>query len=375
DRGRRTRTVNPNLVTPSFGIGTPTGTVTFFDGATQIGTATLNGSGVGTFATASLSVGSHSITAVYNGDVDFLTSTSNVVTQVVNKANTTTANVTSSANPSVFGQPVTLSTTVTATAPGAGTPTGTVTFFDGATQIGTATLNGSGVGSITVSTFSVGSHSITVKYGGDGNFNASQTAAATVQVVNKANTTTVIVANPNPAFVHTTVTFTATIVPVAPGAGVPTGTVQFKDNGVNIGGPVTLVNATASVTESNLTPGNHVITAVYSGDGNFNPSTGTLTGGLNVGFKFVDTTSGNTLIVIPPANGQSGNGTCTWINNGTNIITNSPCGVEFNQQTLRVRSDTPSLNGLFDATTQVGQAILFANGKSFVLNTNSIVLF
>src|SRR5262249_22968251 len=150
---------------------------------------------------------------------------------------TTTAKVVSSVNPSVFGQPVTLSTTVTANPPGAGTPTGTVTFFDGVTQIGTATLN-AGAASITISTFSVGSHSITATYGGDGSFNGSTTATALIQVVNKANTATVVVASSNPAFVHTTVTFTATVSAVPPGAGIPTGTVQFKDNGVNIGAPV-----------------------------------------------------------------------------------------------------------------------------------------
>src|SRR5262249_23723077 len=155
--------------------------------------------------------------------------------------------------------------------------------------------------------------------------------------------------------VHTTVTFTATVSAVAPGAGIPTGTVQFRDSSVsggtfNIGPLVPLVNGVATVTESNLSPGNHTITAIYSGDGNFNPSTGTIPGGLNVGFKFVDTVSGNTLIVIPPGNGVSGLGTFTWIHNGTNVITNGVCNVEFNAFVLRVRSNNPSLNGVFDTT-------------------------
>ncbi|WP_030356030.1 Ig-like domain-containing protein, partial [Streptomyces scopuliridis] len=96
---------------------------------TLLGTATLTG-GVTTFTTSTLSVGSHSLTAVYNGNVNFAGSTSPIDPQTVNKAATSTA-LTSAPDPSVFGQPKTLTATVTAVPPGAGTPTGTVSFFDG----------------------------------------------------------------------------------------------------------------------------------------------------------------------------------------------------------------------------------------------------
>src|SRR6185369_7900412 len=79
-----TVTVSPE--TP--GVGQPTGMVTFKDGATVLGTGPINGSGVATFSTAALSVGSHPITVVYGGDANFLGGTSNTVNQVVNKANT-----------------------------------------------------------------------------------------------------------------------------------------------------------------------------------------------------------------------------------------------------------------------------------------------
>ncbi|KJY40408.1 hypothetical protein VR41_15045, partial [Streptomyces sp. NRRL B-1568] len=87
------------------------------------------------------SVGSHSLTATYNGDTNFTASTSPVDTQTVNQAATTTALI-SAPDPSVFGEAKTLTATVTATAPGAGTPTGTVSFFDGAILLGTAPLAG-----------------------------------------------------------------------------------------------------------------------------------------------------------------------------------------------------------------------------------------
>src|SRR5207253_402671 len=107
----------------------------FKDGAATLGTGALS-AGTATFSTSALSVAAHSVTGVYGGDTNFGGSTSSTLTQIVNSASTTTA-VASSANPSAFGQSVTFTATVAATAPGAGTPTGTVTFKDGASTLGT----------------------------------------------------------------------------------------------------------------------------------------------------------------------------------------------------------------------------------------------
>jgi len=263
-----TFTATVTVVAP--GAGTATGTVTFKDGTTTLGTGTLTG-GVATFTTSALSVASHSITACYGSDGNFKASISAALTQVVNKANTTTA-LTSSVNPSVYGQSVTFTATVSAVAPGAGTATGTVTFKDGTTVLGTGTLSG-GVATFTTSALSVASHSITACYGSDGNFNASVSAALT-QVVNKADTTTALTSSVNPSIYGQSVTFTATVATVAPGVGTPTGSVQFSVDGTNYGSPVALSGATASFSVSLLAPGGHTITAAYSGDGNFNISSG-----------------------------------------------------------------------------------------------------
>ena len=110
--------------------------------------------------------------AVYGGDSNFITSTSTALTQTVNQDATKTT-VTSSANPSVSGQPIIFTATVKAVAPGSGVPTGTVTFYDGSTSLGTAQLYGSGHATISISTLVVGSHMITASYVGDGNFTAS----------------------------------------------------------------------------------------------------------------------------------------------------------------------------------------------------------
>src|SRR5678816_3510054 len=105
----------------------------------------------------------------------------------------------SSANPSVFGQSVTFTATVAAVAPGAGTPTGTVTFKDAAATLGTGTLSG-GVATFSTTALSVAAspHSITASYATDGNF-ASSTSSAVVQAVNQASTTTTLTSSANPS--------------------------------------------------------------------------------------------------------------------------------------------------------------------------------
>src|SRR5439155_203068 len=152
-------------------------------------------SGQATFSTSSLSVVSHSITAVYGGDGNFFTSTSSALSQTVNQASSSTA-LSSSANPSVFGQSVTFTATVSAVGPGNGTPTGTVTFKDGATALATNNLSG-GQATYSSSTFSVASHSITAVYNGDGNFNTN-TSSALIQTVNLANTLATLTSSTNP---------------------------------------------------------------------------------------------------------------------------------------------------------------------------------
>ena len=257
-------------VTPGpGGSGTATGTVTFFDGASSIGTGTLNGSGVATFSTGALSVASHSITAQYGGDANFGPSTSPVVTQVVNQAASTTA-LASSANPSVFGQSVTFTATVSITAPGAGTATGTVTFTDGASTLGTGTLAG-GVATFSTSSLSVATHPISAAYGGDTNVTAS-TSSTVNQVVNQAQTTTALASSANPSSFNQNVTFTATVSATAPGAGTPTGSVTFKD-GASTLGTGTLSAGVATFSTSTLSVATHPITAVYGGDTDFLTST------------------------------------------------------------------------------------------------------
>jgi hypothetical protein len=190
---------------------------------------------------------------------------------VFNPATTTTA-LTSSVNPSVFGQPVTLTATVTPSSSGA-QPTGTVAFLDGTAQIGTGTLNGGSpdVATLTTSALAPGDHSLSAAYAGGGGFLGS-TSPALVQQVNQAATGTSLTVSPSPAAFGATVTLTAAVAPVAPGAGTPTGTVAFFDGTTQLG-TAALATGRASFSTAALAGGTHALKAVYQGDADFTGST------------------------------------------------------------------------------------------------------
>ena len=117
---------------------------------------------------------------------------------MVNPAATTTSLV-ASANPSVYGQDVTFTVFVTATAPGTGTPDGQAQLYVDSSAVGAPfTLTG-GQGSITVAHFNdlIGDHSVQVNYLGSANYSASNSGGAT-QTVNKADLTLAIVPSANP---------------------------------------------------------------------------------------------------------------------------------------------------------------------------------
>lgn len=156
---------------------TATGTVTFRDGATTLGTRNIS-NGKAQLSTSSLTARTHSITAVYSGNTTLGGSTSPSHSQTVNKA-ATKNKVASSLNPSTKGTAVTFTATVS---PATG-PTGTVTFKDGATTLATASLHAdTHQATITRSSLAVGTHSIKATYNGNSNFNTS-TSTTVNQVV------------------------------------------------------------------------------------------------------------------------------------------------------------------------------------------------
>ncbi len=213
-------------------------------------------------------MGSNSITAVYSGDPNFVTSSSST-TETVNQAGTTT-NLSASPSSTTVGLPVTLTATIAVVAPGAGTPTGSVQFFVGTTSLGTANLSGN-TAILPTTTLPVGTDSLTAQYLGDPNFTGSTSSAVTVTVKAGIATTTSLTTSLNPSVYGQAVTFTATVAPSS-GSGTPTGSVTFYA-GSTVLGTATVSSKKASLKTTSVPVGSQAITAVYSGDTNYAPST------------------------------------------------------------------------------------------------------
>ncbi len=144
------------------GVANPTGSpnVVFYAGISPAGTP---------LASAPVYAGTYTAVAGYFGDANYGASQSVPVTFAIRKA-TPTVIATDAVNPSVFGQSVTFTATVTPQF--SGTPTGTVTFTDGSTQLAKAVLSG-GVATYTTTALTAATHTITATYGGDSNFTGS----------------------------------------------------------------------------------------------------------------------------------------------------------------------------------------------------------
>lgn len=210
---------------------------------------------------AGYSAGTYTLSAAYTGNSYYASSTSPGYPVVV-LPDDTTATLTSSLNPSTVGQAVTFTATI---ASAFATPNGSVTFFDGTSPIGTTTLNGSGIATLTTSALALGSHNITASYAGNNNFNASSTAVL-VQVVNAlpVSTTLMLASSVNPSTVGQSVTFTAVVTGSTTTVSQPSGTISFViDGGSAVTAPLT--NGTASFSTSTLTQGSHTVLATFAG--------------------------------------------------------------------------------------------------------------
>jgi len=264
----------------------PTGTVTFLDGGSSIGTGTLSG-GVATFTTSTLAVGSHAITAQYGGDGNFLASApqpvSNTQTQTVTQAAQTitfvsippgisvvTDTYTVYATGGASGNPVTYSIDPNSTA-GACAISGYIVFFTGT---GNCIIDGNQAGNAT--------------------YAAAPQATQTI-VIGKSPSFVSLYTMINPSTFGQSVTFTANIdyysdhgpQPVAstqktnvnqtntPSLPTPAGTVTFAEGTIVICSSVNVISEAANCPTSSLPVGNHTITATYSGDDNFTSSTNT----------------------------------------------------------------------------------------------------
>ncbi len=340
------------------GAGIPSGTVTFLNDTTTLGTRTLDGAGLATITDSSIAIGTHPIWGVYNGDANFLTSTNPVaLTQTVSQASTTVA-VSSSSNPSVNGQSVTWTSTVGAVSPGIGTPTGTVTFWDFPVLLGSGSLS-SGQATFTSAALIPGSHLITAVYGGNTEF-ITNTSPGLVQTVGKAGSTGGLVASPNPGIFTSNVVFTVTESAVAPGSGTPHGIVTFKD-GTNTLAFARLSGGVASYTNSTLAVGSHPISTTYVGDDFFNGnSSSTVTEVIHATTNTVSSTTALTASNNPAVFGQAVVFVATvtgagGVSNGTVVLNDGAASLATN--TLSAAGDCSFTN----SSLSVGPHLLVAS--------------
>jgi streptogramin lyase len=355
-------------VKPSSGTGTPTGSVFFFDGTTQLGSVPLTGADQASLTISSLALGTHSLTAEYEGDTKFAQGTSAPVSEVIQIIpstttisavpntstyghNTVTLIVTVSGppgvtppsgladfqifvngtrvyiglnnsagfsfvdnflpgqylvsaifsgtpmyapsasgvsavtvypdptttqlivapNPQATGRPVTLAANVTALY--AAPVSGTVTFLDGTTPLGTEDVDGDNPAFLTVPSLPAGLNILTAEFSGTSGFAPSVSASVAEQIIPVLPTTTTLYPSPNPVPYGQVLTLTATVAPAA-GGGTPTGVVSFSAHymfteyligtapvGAN-GQAVLVIPSTTVATQLGLYP----ITAVYQGD-------------------------------------------------------------------------------------------------------------
>jgi|CZKY01.1.fsa_nt_gi hypothetical protein len=242
----------------------PTGSVAFKQGATILGTVPL-ADGQATFTTTFTKAGTFPIVASYSGDQNYPAKNSKAVKQVVSKY-ATYADLYSDFNPSVYGQAVSLRCYVGSYAPNQ--PTGTVTFRNGPSLLGTVPLvNGFAI--LAKKNLPAGTILITATYNGDA-VNSESTSDTLSQVVSQATTTTTVTSSPNPSVVGQNVKFKAM---VNSPTVVPIGTVTFT-SGTTTLGTVGLAGGKDSLITSALPAGTTTVTATYNGTPNITGSSG-----------------------------------------------------------------------------------------------------
>lgn len=184
--------------------------------------------------------------------------------------NASQSTLSSSSNPSVVGQAVTFTDTVTSPDTGGPASGGSVTFTIDGTPT-TVPLGAGGTASVSQTFTTVSTHSVSASYSGSSSSAGSNSTTLTQQVQQASTTTTLAPAPASPSRYGQPVTFTITVAASAPGSGTPTGTVSLTDGGTIIATGV-LSGGSASFTISSLALGNHTLQAQYAGTADYQGS-------------------------------------------------------------------------------------------------------
>ncbi|GAA1292982.1 beta strand repeat-containing protein [Streptomyces javensis] len=277
------------------GTCTPTGTVTFTVAGGPTLTGTLDATGQACVTTSAIPVGTHAVTATYNGNGDVAGSNDTGSVTVGQGASTTTVSVTPAAP--VCGESITICAQVTVSPPSTCTPTGTVTFVITGGPTLTGTLDASGQACVTTNALTAGSYTVTATYGGSTDI-AGSTGTASITVGQGVSGISASI-SPSPSVCGEPVTICADVSVAPPSTCIPTGNVTFAVSG----GPTLTgtLNAAgqACVTTSAIPVGTHSVTITYPGDGDVLGSTTTLP-------LTVNQASSTTALTITPPSASCG---------------------------------------------------------------------
>ena len=239
------------------GASAPTGLVALKDGGVLLASVPLDAAAAATYSTTGLNVGTHSITAEYGGDGNFAAVSAQMIQTVLNAS--TQVTIAASANPGTYGTPLTLRAAISSNG---GVATGQVTFTDGGTPLGTATLDGQATAVLTTSSLAPGVHLLAVSYAGDRK--ASASASTPLQVSVKQKTGLNVTADTNPALTLQPLTFHVAVSPTGPRAA--TGSVTLVDGTTNLGVLALDASGRGSLTVTGMSAGSHTLLASYAGD-------------------------------------------------------------------------------------------------------------
>jgi hypothetical protein len=267
--------VTANIVPSTYGTTQPSGTVTITLDNAVVATGNVT-QGTPSSATVSFTVpsaGQHTLQATYSGDSYYASATAISVPLNVSKS-TPTVVVTPATTTPATGSLLQLTASISPPASGGTSATGTVNFLlDGTTPLGTAGVSAGSPSTATlnITVPSIGTHSVTAVYSGDGNYYTATSSPVELYVTKGSTTLTVTPATTSPLG-GSTMVITATINTTISGSTVPTGTVSFTLDGGSAGSGTVVGGTTASTTITVPTSGTHTLQASYSGDTNFNSS-------------------------------------------------------------------------------------------------------
>jgi|GEM_PF-937068 len=263
--------------------GTPTGSVDFYLDGTDIGTSVIQG-GVATLSNFLIRPGVHNVIATYAGQGAFTPAVSVVIILGIDKYGTK-ATLTSTPNPSLFGQNVIFNLNIVSSEPGF-IPSPVLLVDQSTNQtLATLTPDSAGNASFSTSSLAIGFHYIVATYAGDAQ-HAGSSVSVFQQVISGYPTSTTLTSSLNPSIAGQTVTFTAAVTSTN---GTPTGSIQFTDGTTTLGTQLLSASGTATFATNALTAGIHTITATYVPTGTFAGSSASLSQTVQSGYPTTTT--------------------------------------------------------------------------------------